>query len=77
RRYYLDSEADYDSPTNLAVLIDYDHAPAFKAKGIDNPAEHYKGKRIRVTGTVIREEDQTRIRVTDPARIEVVAGSKP
>ena len=57
---------------NLSVVISYDHAEKFQAAGIDNPAEHYKDKTIRVTGKVIEEDDQIRIRVEDPKKIEVV-----
>jgi len=70
--YYLDSEVDFRDEKNLAVVISYDHADAFKNAGIDDPAEHYKDKTIRVTGKVIQENDQTRIRVTEPGQIKVV-----
>ena len=66
REYYLDSEEDFRDEKNFAVVISYDHADLFKQAGIDDPAEHYKGKKMRVTGKVIRENDQIRIRVEDP-----------
>jgi len=53
------------------VVISYDHADAFKQAGIDDPADYYRSKTIRVTGKVIRENDQTRIRVEDPKQIEL------
>lgn len=73
KSYFLDSEKDYKDAANLAVVISYDHLKAFKEAGIDDPAKHYRGKRLRVTGKVIHEADQTRIRVTAPEQIEVVA----
>lgn len=72
KSYFLDSEPDYKDEVNLAVVIAYEHLPAFREAGIDDPAAHYKGKRLRVTGKVIREADQTRIRVTKPDQIEIV-----
>jgi hypothetical protein len=76
REYYLDSEEDFHDEKNFAVVISYDHAEAFQKAGIDDPAEHYKGKKLRVTGKVIRENDQTRIRVEKPGQIKVVDGGK-
>jgi len=72
RTYFLDSEEDFHNEKNLAVIISYDHADKFREAGIDDPAEHYKGKTIRVTGKVIEEEDQIRIRVEDSKQIKVV-----
>ena len=55
--FFLDSEADYKDPKNLAVVIAHEHAEAFKKAGIADPSKHYDGKSIRVTGKVIREKD--------------------
>lgn len=77
RTYYLDSEADYRDPKNFAVVISYDDAEKFKPQGIDDLAEHYRGKTIRVTGKVIAEDDQVRIHVTDPEQIKLTESAKP
>jgi hypothetical protein len=74
--YYLDSEEDYRDEKNFAVVISYDHAELFKKAGIDDPAEYSKEKKLRVTGKVIRENDQVRIRVEDPKQIKIVDGGK-
>ena len=76
REYYLDSEEDFHAQDNLAVVISYDHIEAFQKVGIDDPAEHYKGKKLRVTGKVIHENDQVRMRVEDPKQIVVVDEGK-
>ncbi len=76
REYYLDSEEDFHDDKNFAVVISYDHADLFKQAGIDDPSEHYKGKKLRVTGKVIRENDQVRIRVEDPKQIKIVENEK-
>ncbi len=70
--YFLDSEEDFHDEKNLSIVISYDHADKFREAGIDDPAEHYKGKTIRVTGKVIEEDDQIRIRVRDPKQITLV-----
>jgi acetyl esterase/lipase len=72
KEYYLDSEEDYGHEHNCAVVISYEHADKFKKANIDDPAAYYRGKTIRVTGTIIREADQVRIRVSDPEQIRVV-----
>jgi hypothetical protein len=74
--YYLDSEEDFRDEKNFAVVISYDHADPFKKAGIDDPAEYYMGKKLRVTGKVIRENDQTRIRVENPEQIKIVDDKK-
>ncbi len=76
REYYLNSEEDFRDEKNFAVVISYDHADLFKQAGIDDPAEHYKGKKLRVTGKVIREDDEVRIRVEDPKQIKIVEDNK-
>jgi DNA/RNA endonuclease YhcR with UshA esterase domain len=77
KTYYLDSEDDFHDEKNLAVVISYDHAAKFQEAGIDDPAEYYKGKIIRVTGKVIEEDDQVRIRVDDPKQIKLVETKAP
>ena len=69
--YYLDSEESYKNDDNVAVLIAYADAAKFKEAGIADPAEHYKGKTIRVTGKILHESDRVRIKVTDPKQIVV------
>jgi hypothetical protein len=72
RIYYLDSEEDFHDSKNLSIMISYDHAAKFQKAGIDDPADYFKSKTIRVTGKVIEEDDQIRIRVSDPDQIKVV-----
>jgi hypothetical protein len=77
RTYYLNSEEDFHDEKNLAVVISYDHAAKFQEAGIDDPADYYKGKTIRVTGKVIKEDDEVRIRVEDPKQIKLVEPKSP
>jgi DNA/RNA endonuclease YhcR with UshA esterase domain len=72
KEIYLDSETDYKDEKNLAIVINEEGAARFKKAGIDEPASHFKGKTIRVTGTVILSQDRPRIVVSDPMQIRVV-----
>jgi hypothetical protein len=69
---YLDSEEDFRDEKNLAVVITEDGAGKFKEAGIDDPAEHFRAKTIRVTGTVIRKDDRPRIEISDPKAIRLI-----
>jgi hypothetical protein len=72
KEIYLDSEEDFRDPKNLAAVINEAGAAGFKEAGVDDPAEHFKGKTIRVTGTVTRVDDRPRIVVSDPKQIKIV-----
>ena len=62
-----DQASRNQASSGVAVVISYDHAEKFKKAGIDNPADYCMGKKLRVTGKVIAENDQVRIRADDPA----------
>jgi hypothetical protein len=72
KEIYLDSEEDFRDPKNLAIVINVDGAATFKKAGIDDPAEHFKGKTIRVNGIVTKENDRPRIVVEDAKQIRIV-----
>jgi hypothetical protein len=74
--YFFDSESDYKDPKNLAIVIRYQDAEAFRKAGIANLVTHFDGKPIKVTGTIVKQGRQTRILVTEPKQIEVVEGKK-
>jgi hypothetical protein len=69
---YLDSEEDFRDPKNLGVVVTRAGAAKLKEAGIADPAEHFRGKTIRVTGTVILREKRPRIEVHDAKQIKVV-----
>ena len=69
---FLDSEEDHHDPNNLAVAVTDTGKVRFKEAGIDNPAGHFKGRTIRVTGVVTLHDNRPRIEVDDPDQIEVV-----
>jgi DNA/RNA endonuclease YhcR with UshA esterase domain len=69
---FLDSEEDHHDPNNLAVAVTETGAARFKGARIDDPAFHFKGRTIRVTGVVKLQDNRPRIEVDDPGQIEVV-----
>jgi hypothetical protein len=73
---YLDSEEDFRDHNNLGIIINMAGAAAFGRAGVKDPAAHFKGKSIRVTGTVTVEEKRPRIVVEDPKQVEVVNRQK-
>jgi hypothetical protein len=46
-------------------------AARFKGVRIDDPALHFQGKTIRVTGVVTLKDNRPQIEVDDPGQIEV------
>jgi DNA/RNA endonuclease YhcR with UshA esterase domain len=73
---FLDSEADHHDPKNLAVALTETGKPRFKDIGINDPAGHFKGRLIQVTGVVTLKENRPHIEVGDPGQIEVVEKNK-
>ena len=71
---YLDAEDDYRDAKNFAVVITRAGAAKLKEAGIDDPAEHFKGKTIRATGSVKEVDKVPRIEIDDAKQIEVVGG---
>ena len=68
---FLDSEEDHHDPNNLAVAVTETGAARFKGARVDDPALHFKGKTIRVTGVVTLKDNRPQIEVDDPGQIEV------
>ena len=69
---YLNSQEDYKSPDNFTIFIAKEVLGKFKEAGIDDPAVYYKGKMIRVTGTVTVYDGEPRIEIDAPDQIHVV-----
>src|SRR6185295_3867806 len=47
-QFFLDCEENHRDPKNLGVVVTTGGAAKFKEAGIDDPADHFKGKTIRV-----------------------------
>ncbi len=69
---YLDSEPDFRDEKNFAVVITKAGAASLKEAGIDNPAEHFKDKKIRASGTVKEVDKIPRIEIDDAKQIRLV-----
>ena len=69
---YLNSKEDYKDADNFTVFIPKESLDKFREAKIDDPAVYYKGKTVRVTGTVARYDDKPQVKVEDPAQITVV-----
>ena len=69
---YLDSEPDFKDEKNFAVVITRAGAASLKEAGIDNPAEHFKDRKIRATGTVKEVEKVPRIEIEDARQVRLV-----
>jgi hypothetical protein len=67
---YLDAEADFRNDKNFAIVITRAGAASLKQAGIDNPAEHFKDKKIRATGTVKEVDKVPRIEIEDATQIK-------
>jgi DNA/RNA endonuclease YhcR with UshA esterase domain len=69
---FLDSEEDHHDPKNLAVAVTETGKMNFRGMGINDPAGHFKGQVIRVTGVVRLKDNRPQIEVDDPRQIEAV-----
>lgn len=74
--YYLNSEKDYRSDANLAIVIVPEVRNEIVAKSKAEPNAVFQGKRIRVTGVVRRvavgSHFQTRITPQHASQIEII-----
>jgi hypothetical protein len=68
---YLDAELDFRDEKNFAVVISRAGAASLKQGGIDDPAEHFKNKKIRATGTVKEVDNVPRIEIEDARQIKL------
>ncbi len=68
---YLDSEENFRDEKNFAVVITKKGAESLNNTGIDNPADHFKGKIIRAKGKVSEVDGIPRIEIDDAKQIEI------
>jgi predicted RecB family nuclease len=71
-QFFLDCEENKRDPKNLGLVVTTAGATKFKEAGIDDPADHFQGKTIRVQGIVILKDGRPYIDVDEPGQIEVV-----
>jgi DNA/RNA endonuclease YhcR with UshA esterase domain len=68
---YLDAEENFKDENNFGVVITRKGAESLNASGITDPADHFKGKTIRATGTVKEVDGVPRIEIDDAKQIAV------
>jgi DNA/RNA endonuclease YhcR with UshA esterase domain len=71
-RCYLNSHKDFRDASNVTVVIFRRGLENFAEEKIDAPAEHFRGKTIRVTGVVEMYKDKPQIKVERVEQIELV-----
>ena len=69
---FLDSEEDHHDQNNFAVAVTETGRGRFREANLDDPAGHFKGKTIQVTGLVTVKDKQPQIEVDDPRQIKTV-----
>lgn len=69
---YLNSEDDFKSDKNFTVFVPAKAVEKFKAAKVDDVGAHFKGKTVRVTGTVTQFKDRPQIKVEGPDQITAV-----
>jgi alkaline phosphatase D len=68
---FLNSEPDFKSPRNFTVVLDMKAiGDGFKKAGVADPAKHFAGKSIRVTGTVSLRQERPQIIVKDAKQVQ-------
>ena len=76
RTVFLNSEANYRDGKNFTVMLGRAVLAKYKKVKVEDAAEHFKGKTIRVSGTVKLYNKKPEIVVDDPAQITVVEKKK-
>jgi DNA/RNA endonuclease YhcR with UshA esterase domain len=74
---FFNSEDDFRDKKNFTVLLDKEAVEKFKKAKVEDPAAHFKGKTVRVTGTVKLYRERPEIVVNDPGQIKVVEKKEP
>jgi DNA/RNA endonuclease YhcR with UshA esterase domain len=69
---YLDAETDFRDEKNFAVVITKAGAESLKKAGIENPADHFKDKKIQATGTVKEVDKVPRIEIDEAKNIRLI-----
>jgi alkaline phosphatase D len=69
---FLNSALDRKDQDNFTVVLEKAAVDAYKNMGVASPLEHFKGKTLRVTGTLSLYREAPQIKVDDPKQIEIV-----
>jgi uncharacterized protein (TIGR03067 family) len=74
---FLNSEKSFRDEGNFTVFINRSALAKFKEAKIDDPAEHFKGKTVQVTGKVVLYNDHPEIILAGPDAITIVGAGDP
>ena len=69
---FLNSERDHRDEKNFTAVVMKDGLEKFRTAGIADPATHFQGKKIRVTGKVALHEQKPQIVVNEASQITLV-----
>jgi DNA/RNA endonuclease YhcR with UshA esterase domain len=69
---FLNSEEDFKDAKNFTIFIPEEAVEKFKPAKIEDPRTHFKGKTIRVTGTVTLYREKPQIKVEKPDQVSLV-----
>jgi alkaline phosphatase D len=70
---FLNSEKDFKDPRNFTVVLDLKAlAAGLKEARIDDPAKHFGGKQVKVTGIVNQRQDRPQIVVKDLKQVQLI-----
>jgi uncharacterized protein (TIGR03067 family) len=73
RYCFLNSEENFRDAKTFTVFINTDALAKFKEAKIENPAAHFKGKTVQVTGKVVLYNNRPEIVLSGPDAIKIVA----
>jgi DNA/RNA endonuclease YhcR with UshA esterase domain len=69
---FLNSRKDFQAADNFTAFISKEGVKSLKGAKVEDPAAHFKGKRVRVTGTVKLYRDKPQIVVDKAEQIRLV-----
>jgi len=69
---WLNSESNRNDAKNFTVFLDRPTLKKFKDAKIEDPSEHFKGKKVEVTGMVIEYKEKPQIKLASPEDIKIM-----
>jgi serine/threonine protein kinase len=75
-RFYLNSEENFRTDTNFAVVLDRADAEKFNLMELQDVRKRYQGKTVDVKGIVTEFKGKPQMRVKEHAQLQIVEGEK-
>ncbi len=69
---FLNSRESFRDSENFTIFIGRDALAKFRSEKIDDPAAHFKGKKVRVRGKVALHREKPQVALSKPDEIEIV-----